>query len=93
VRYLSISFSRNPNALDVTYEVQAADSPMGPWSTTATISPGAAATGPGFITEDLIFVAGGIDGTPMIVSDIVHARDTVSLSEAPHRFLRLKVRR
>lgn len=90
--YLSISFTRNPDAVDMTYEVEAADSPAGPWTTTATLPPGGTGTGPGFIAEDVITIT-NFSGPPIIVSDLVHARDTVSLTAAPRRFLRLKVRR
>ncbi|MFN0075562.1 MAG: hypothetical protein ACKVY0_03710 [Prosthecobacter sp.] len=92
-RYLGLSFPRNPNALDVTYEVQAADSPAGPWDTLATIPPGGSPSGPGFMDEQIISVAGGFGSTPIIISDTVHVRDTVRMDAAPRRFLRLHVQR
>ena len=90
-RYLSLSFSRNPNALDVTYEVQAADSPAGPWTTITTIPPGGSPSGPGFLDEQILATISGFGATPTITSDIVYVRDTVSLSAAPRRFMRLSV--
>lgn len=91
-RYLSITFPRNPEAVDLTYEVEAADSPAGPWTIVATLPPGGQGTGPGFITEDIVTML-TLGGPPLIVSDTVRARDTVSMNAAQRRFLRLKVRR
>lgn len=91
-RYLSITFSRNPEAIDLTYEVEAADSPVGPWTIVATLPPGGSGTGPGFIAEDIQTMT-YLGSPPLIVSDVVRARDTVSMNDAQRRFLRLKVRR
>ena len=109
IPYLSIAFSRNPYAIDITYEVQAADSPSGPWTTVMTILPGGAATGPGFVTENIFALTSNGIVTPIIgipignpfignpnvtiVSDTVYARDIVSLNEAPRRFMRLSITR
>ncbi|MDZ4405427.1 hypothetical protein [Prosthecobacter sp.] len=91
-RYLSITFPRNPDAMDLTYEVQAADSPSGPWTTVTTIAPGNnLAAGPGLVAENIVTVSGGPSTTPTIISDTVIVRDTVSLSVAPRRFMRLLV--
>lgn len=93
VRYLGMNFSRNPNAVDVIYQVQAADSPLGPWTTITTIAPGSPPTGTGFISEEVTFISGGL-GTPATPSsDTVLVRDTVPLGSMPHRFLRLHVER
>lgn len=78
-RYLTITFSRNPAATDLTYAVQVADNLAGPWTTVATITPGnSMASGAGLVAED---------------SGTVIVRDTVSLSGAPRRFMRLGVTR
>lgn len=93
-RYLGLSFPRNPSALDVTYEVQAADSPAGPWTTITTIPPGGGSpSGPGFINEQVLTFSSGFGSTPVITSDTVYVRDTVSLDSAPRRFLRIQVQR
>ena len=49
--HLSLTFQRDPSKTDLTYEVQAADSPAGPWTTLASSVGGAATTGPGFVGE------------------------------------------
>ncbi len=97
IPYLSLTFSRNPNAIDLTYEVQAADSPAGPWTTVMTIPPGGSATGPGFLDENILSITTTTFpfGNPIvtIISDTVYARNIVSLNEAPRRFMRLSITR
>ena len=93
--YLSMTFSRNPNAIDVTYEVQAADSPAGPWTTVMTIPPGGSPTGPGFVNENVLWLTtmNLFNPVAVISSDTVYSRDIVSLNEAPRRFMRLSITR
>ncbi len=91
--HLSLTFQRDPSKTDLTYEVQAADSPAGPWTTLASSVGGAATIGPGFVGET--YHGGGIGtilvpgGPPMDVE----VMDTVSMQEAPSRFMRLRVTR
>ena len=90
-QYLSIIFSRNPRASDLTYEVQAAGSLDGPWTVVATIAPGAAPTGSGFVGELVLTLFGGFGGNPVIVADNVEVRDIVRVADAPSRFMRVSV--
>lgn len=92
-RYLSMNFSRNPKATDVTYEVQVADSPAGPWATIVIIPPGGSPSGPGFLDEQVLAIGGGFGTMPVITSDVIFVRDTVSVGDAPRRFMRLSVHR
>lgn len=50
-QHLSLTFQRDPSKTDVTYEVQTADNPIGPWTTVATSTGGGVTTGPGFVSE------------------------------------------
>jgi phosphodiesterase/alkaline phosphatase D-like protein len=92
-RYLGMNFPRNPYAYDVMYEVQAADSPLGPWTTVMSITPGNPPSGPGFVDEQVFYMGGGFGLPITVVSDVVYVRDTVPLGSTPHRFMRLQVQR
>ncbi len=92
-RYLGLNFPRNPYAYDVIYEVQAADSPLGPWTTVMSITPGNPPSGAGFVDEQVLYMGGGFGSAITVVSDVVYARDTVPLGATPHRFMRLQVQR
>jgi hypothetical protein len=61
--------------------VQAAASVAGPWTTVATSSSGAPFSGPGYV--------GGDSAAPGIKS--VEIRDIINITNAPARFLRVKV--
>jgi hypothetical protein len=79
--YLSYSFARNPALVDLTYEIIAADQPAGPWSTIASSIAGGVTTGTGFIVE-----------TPGSGNQInVEVHDIVSTTDAPHRYLELRI--
>jgi hypothetical protein len=93
VRYLGMNFPRNPYAYDVIYEVQAADSPLGPWTTVMSLTPGNLPSGPGFVDEEVVSLVSGIGGLPVVSSDVIYVRDTVPLGSTPHRFMRLQVQR
>lgn len=106
-QHLSLTFQRDPAKTDITYEVQAADNPTGPWTTLATSVGGAAASGPGLVQEGFSLVLTfpwelgpwgplspvSVDpaGYPFPVS--VEVKDTVSTQDAPRRFMRLQVTR
>ena len=92
-RYLGMNFPRNPYADDMLYEVQATDSPLGPWTTVMSITPGNLPTGPGFVDEQVLYMGGGFGSPITVVSDVVYVRDTVPLGATPHRFMRLQVQR
>lgn len=81
--HLRYRFTRDPAKNDITYTVEAADSPAGPWSGIATSVKGRVTAGPGFVSETA--AAGGLR--------IVEVRDPVSIPSAPHRFLRLRITR
>ncbi|WP_395753533.1 hypothetical protein [Prosthecobacter sp.] len=85
--HLSLTFQRDPTKTDITYEVQASDSPVGPWTTLATSAGGATTSGPGFVDEQ---ATGTFIITPLVN---VEVKDVVSLQEAPRRFMRLRVTR
>ncbi len=78
-KYLSITFQRSSLATDLTYVAQAS-SDLVNWSDLATSSAGAVASGPGFVAE-----------TGSAPNFIVEARDTVPVTGAPMRFIRVKV--
>jgi predicted secreted protein len=78
---LALIFSRAPARNDVTLVVQGSDNLAGPWTTLATSANGAAFTGPGFVSETN--ADGGLKS--------VEIRDTVNMSAAPHRFMRIEV--
>ena len=79
--YLCFIFPRDPGKTDLTYEVLAADAPDGQWTVIASSIGGAAATGPGLVGE-----SPGANGMLN-----VEVRDTVSMSSATQRFVRLRV--
>jgi hypothetical protein len=74
--------SRDPVRNDITLEVQAIGDLLGPWAAIATSTLGAPFTGPGCF--------GGDSATPGVKS--VEVRDTVNVTDAPQRFLRVRVR-
>ena len=79
---LRMFFTRDPARNDVTIEVQAADSPAGPWTTVAASALGGVTTGPGYV--------GGDAATPGLKT--VEVRDTVNISPTTaSRYLRVKV--
>ena len=91
-RYLSMTFPRNPHAIDLTYEVQVAGSLSGPWSVVASIAPGNfMAVGEGLVSELVTSVSGGLGAPTTTISQRVTVRDTVSVSASSQRFMRLKV--
>jgi hypothetical protein len=80
-RRLRMFIGRDPAHNDVTVEVQAADSITGPWTTAAMSTLGAQFSGPGYV--------GGDDATPGMKT--VEVRDTVNISDAAQRFMRVQV--
>ena len=79
---LRMFFTRDPARNDVTIEVQAADSPAGPWTSVAASTLGGLTAGPGYV--------GGDDATPGLKT--AEVRDTVNISPAAaSRYLRVKV--
>ena len=78
---LRLSLTRDPARNDITLEVQATGDLMGSWTTIATSTFGAPFTGPGYF--------GGDAATPGV--KIVEVRDTVNVTAAPKRFLRVRV--
>ena len=79
--YLCFVFPRDPAKTDLTYEVLAADTPDGQWTVIASSIAGAVTTGPGFVAE-----SPGAGGTVE-----VEVRDTVCMTAATQRFVRLRV--
>ena len=82
-QFLEARFKRDPSRVDVTINVQTAESPSGPWTTVATSVDGTEMIGPGLESETAL--AGGLI--------LVNVRDTVPISAAdtPRRFLRVVV--
>jgi|GEM_PF-2231918 len=80
-RRLSMTFYRDPSRNDITLEVQAADTPTGPWTTVATSTNGSAFTGDGFVRED--FGPGGLMR--------VQVRDVTNVVGTMRRFMSVKV--
>ena len=78
----ALVFTHDPARYDVTLEVQASDSPGGPWLTVASSILGATFSGSGFVSET---PAGGGLNT-------VEVRDIVNLADAPLRFMRIQMR-
>jgi hypothetical protein len=78
---LAMDFYRDPSHNDVTLQVQAADSPQGPWTTVATSVNGAPFSGAGFVSET------STNGALIAVE----VRDTVNLSSTTRRFMRAVV--
>ncbi|MBB5031304.1 hypothetical protein [Prosthecobacter vanneervenii] len=62
-QHLSLTFQRDPAKTDITYEVQTADSPLGPWTTVATSTGGGVTTGPGFVAEGVPSSGGTTGGS------------------------------
>jgi hypothetical protein len=79
---LRLFVPRDPARNDITIEVQATGDLLGSWTTIATSTLGAPFSGPGYF--------GGDSATPGVKS--VEVRDTVNVTDAPQRFLRLRVR-
>jgi hypothetical protein len=82
-RKLGFSFLRDPEKRDITYLVEASNSPAGPWQPLASSTGGSQATGIGYVGESE--AAGG--------KRKVDVRDTIEMSAAPARFMRLGVTR
>ena len=80
-RRLRILLQRDPTHRDVNTVVQAAAAPSGPWATVAISTLGAPFTGPGYF--------GGDSATPGVKT--VEVRDTMDVSEAERRFMRVLV--
>ena len=79
---LRMFFTRDPARNDVTLEVQAADSPAGPWTSVAASVLGGVTAGPGYV--------GGDGASPGLKT--VEVRDTADISPATaSRYLRVKV--
>ena len=78
---LRMFFTRDPARNDITIEAQAASDTAGPWSTIATSALGGVTTGPGYVGGDS--AGAGLK--------TVEVRDTLNFSDAPQRFLRLRV--
>jgi hypothetical protein len=78
---LSMTFTRDPAHNDILIEVQAANSPAGPWDTVASSSNGAAFAGAGLVSENA--GSGNLK--------IVQVRDIVNLADATRRFMRVRV--
>jgi len=83
-RHLRIVIPRDFTRTEVTVEVQAADSFLGPWTTIATSTAGGPFTGPGYVSGD--------DPSPSRKL-AVEIRDVVALGTTPSRFMRLRVTR
>ena len=79
---LRMSVLRDPARNDVTLEVQATATLLGPWTTIATSTLGAPFAGPGYY--------GGDSATPGVKA--VEMRDVVNTTNAAQRFLRVRVR-
>lgn len=99
--YLTLTFAFNALADDVELDVQAADSPAGPWSDILTLTPPFdEPTGPSSLTgyggvKDSPFVLavdGNFTGVQRVWRPLVTVRDLVPLSNASARFMRLQVR-
>jgi trimeric autotransporter adhesin len=105
--YLTFSFSRVSVATDLTCEVQVTGNLAGPWTTIATSSGGNPFTGPGLV-RDISYADLDPGGGGVIISFssypppppsypgadyFVTVRDTVPLSQASSRFMRLRVLR
>lgn len=85
-QHLSLTFQRDPAKTDVTYEVQTADSPTGPWTTVATSTGGAATTGPGLVSEYVPgsgTIGGGTLGGGIIIIGGGNPLGTISFPNMP----------
>ncbi len=78
---LRLFLQRDPTHNDVTVIAESADSLAGPWSPLATSTLGAPFTGPGYVSGD--------DATPGVKT--VEIRDTVNITDAAARFMRVRV--
>lgn len=102
--YLTFNFSRVSVATDLTYEVQVTGNLAEPWTTIATSSGGTRFTGSGLV-QDVSYAdlsSGGGGYFPIYPPPppsypggdyFVIVRDTVPMSQASARFMRLRVRR
>lgn len=102
--YLTLYFSRVSVATDLTYEVQVTGNLAEPWTTIATSSGGNPFTGSGLV-RDVSYTdlsSGGGGNFPIYPPPppsypggdfLVIVRDTVPMSQASARFMRLRVRR
>lgn len=96
---LEFVFNHVPANSDLRYEVEAADSPAGPWTAIATRVGGGAFTGPGLVSQGVTLGGGVIivtptpAGTRSTVLSPVTVRDIVTNQTAPRRFMRLRVTR
>ena len=105
--YLTLYFSRVSVATDITYEIQVTGNLAGPWTTVATSSGGNPFTGLGLVRDisynDLFWSGGGTVFINPIYPPppplypgrdyFVIVRDTVPMSQASDRFMRLRVTR
>jgi len=80
---LALVFTRDPARNDIKIEIQASDSPSGPWTTVAISVNGAPFTGSGYVGET--DAGGGLK--------TVEVRDVVNIADAPRRFMRILVTR
>ncbi len=80
---LRMFFTRDPARSDVTIEIQSAPSIAGPWTTIAASTLGSVTTGPGYVGGDS--AGAGVK--------TVEVRDTVNMSAANTRWMRVKVMR
>ena len=78
---LALIFTRDPARNDITLIVQGSNSPAGPWATLATSTNGASFTGAGYVNET--------NGSGSLKT--VEIRDTINMSAAPSRFMRISV--
>lgn len=86
---LRFIFKRYHTRIDLTYEVQVADSPVGPWTTIASSVNGAVTSGSGFVSEATLAVPIGSSGG----WSQVEVRDPIGTGSSANRFMRLLVRR
>ena len=82
-RRLGFSFVRDAEKRELAYLVEAANSPAGPWQPLAVSIGGQPTVGPGFVEES---DAGGSKKNVIV-------QDTIEMSQAPARFIRLRVTR
>ncbi len=80
-RRLRMFLPRDPTHNDVTVVVESADSLAGPWSPLATSTLGAPFAGPGYVSGDA--ATAGVK--------TVEIRDTVNITDAAGRFMRVRV--
>ena len=78
---LRLFLQRDSSHNEVTVAVESADSLAGPWAPLATSTLGAPFAGPGYVSGD--------DAAPGVKT--VEIRDTVNITDAPGRFMRVRV--